>query len=164
MKKLMLILLAFAFITASVLAQSTARTADSHVMSARKTYYKYTGVAADTVGTDRDTLYFELQVNKNVPVNCNVRIEATQTGSTDDYEIRFQGKVFENDNWASLIDSSAQIASLSLYHPDVRIDSTLAGSADVFYRYFRVLIGSDGDVAADNKFTINYVIWKIYGR
>ena len=162
MKKLFLI---FSLILAviAVQAQSTARTVTKTLNSSR-TYYEYTGVAADTVGTGQDTLSFEFLINKNYPVSVAARVEVTRTGSTDDYEIRLQGKVFENDSWTSLVDSTAQTGSLSLYEPDANMAKTQAASVDNFYRYFRVLIGSDGSVAAADKLTVNYVYLKIYNR
>jgi len=160
----MLFILGIVFIGANSLAQSTARTADSHVLPIKRSFYEYTGVAADTAGTSQDTVYFEILTNKNVPLVCNARIEFTRTGSSEDYEIRLQGKVFENDTWTSIIDSLAQTASLSLYHPDVEVEATQAGSVDVFYRYFRILIANDGTCAAGDRATIDAVIWKFYER
>ena len=63
-----------------------------------------------------------------------------------------------------MVDSSAQTASLSLYHPDVEVDVTQAGSVTPFYRYFRMLIGTDGTVEVTDKLTIDYVIFKLYER
>ena len=164
MKKLMLFILGIVFIGANSLAQVTARTADSHVLPIRRSFYEYTGVAGDTIGVEKDTLTFEVLTNKNVPLVCNARIEFTRTGSSEDYEIRLQGKVFENDSWTAIIDSLAQTASLSLYHPDVEVEATQAGSVDVFYRYFRILIANDGTCAAGDRATIDAVIWKFYER
>ena len=163
MKKLMLIFLGLVF-SVCLMAQVTWLESDDHVLSPKKTYYKYTGTAADTCGTEQDTLTFTVLTNRNVPVVANCRIELTRTGSAEDYEIRLQGKVFENDTWTSLIDSTAQTASVSLYHPDVEVEATQAGSVDVFYRYFRLLIANDGTCGAADKATVDYVIWKFYER
>lgn len=147
-----------------VAGQSTARTALSMTLPESATYYKYTCAAADTVGTSQDTLTFEVLTNKDEPVNVAARVEVTRTGSTDDYEIRLQGKVFENDTWTSVVDSTAQTASLSLYHADVEVDVAQAASVTPFYRYWRILIGSDGTVAAADKLTVNYFIIKVWRR
>ena len=163
MKKLMLILLGIIFIGANLLAQVTARTVDQHVLSARKTFYTYTGVAADTVGTDKDTLYFELQVNKTVAVNVNARIEVTRTGTTDTYDMDLEAKVFENDSWTKLLEYATQSASKSIYDTCGVVQAGL-GTPTNFYRYFRVFIGSDGDVLAGDNLTIDYIIWKVYER
>jgi len=163
MKRLILFL-GLMLLSATMFAQVTARTAVQYTLRKGITYYKYTGVAADTCGTEQDTLAFEILSNKNVPLNCNARVEATRTGTSEDYEIRLQGKVFENDSWTSLVDSTAQTASVSLYHPDVEVDVTQAGSVDVFYRYFRMLIANDGTCGAADKLTVDYVIFKLYER
>jgi len=163
MKRLILFL-GLILLGAMVFAQSTARTALQRTLPKGVTYLKYSCAAADTAGTGQDTLYFEIMSNKNCPLNCNARVEATRTGTSEDYEIRLQGKVFENDSWTSLVDSTAQTASLSLYHPDVQVDKAQAGSTNSFYRYFRILIGTDGTCGAADKLTINYVIFKLYER
>lgn len=163
MKKILFIL-AFVFVAVGLFAQSTARTALSYTLPADRTYYEYTCAANDTVGTSQDTLTFEVLTNKNVPVNVSARVEVTRTGTTDDYEIRLQGKVFENDTWTSVIDSTAQTASLSLYHADVEVDADQAASVTPFYRYWRILIGSDGSVATTDKLTVDTFIFKVYER
>jgi len=166
MKKLMglLILMAFA---AAAYGQADARTADSRVLKAGQFFYEKTAVAADTVGTKQDSLIFEVLTNKTTPLNVAVHIAATRTGTTDDYEVRLQGKVFEDDTWTSLIDSTAQVftsGKLSLYHPSVYIDTVQAASTSSFYRYFRVVIASDGTVAAADKLTVSKVQWKFWER
>lgn len=164
----------FVFITMALLliagackvdAQVTARTAVQRTLSNRATYYKYTGVAADTCGTEQDTLYFEILTNKHGPTNVNARIEVTRTGETENYDMDLEGKVFENDNWSKVVENATQTASKSMYMPDVRVDSTgLAGSAEPFYRYWRVFIGNDGDCGAADKLTVDYIIFKVYLR
>ena len=162
MKKL-IILLGLIFAVVAVQAQSTARTV-TKTLNKGTTYYEYSGVSADTVGTGQDTLAIEFIINKNTPVSVAMRAEVTRTGTTDDYEMRLQGKVFENDAWTSIIDSTAQTGSLSLYEPDANMAKTQAASVDNFYRYFRFLIGSDGSVAAGDKLKLDKLIIKIYER
>ena len=164
MKRLISIIFVFAFFGAMVFSQPTHRDADSKVLKAGQFFYEYTGVAADTCGTEQDSVIFEVLSNKPMPLNVAVRVESTRTGTTDDYEIRLQGKVFENDTYASLIDSTAQTADLSLYHPDVEVDVTQAASVTPFYRYFRVVVANDGTCAVTDKLTIDAVIWKFWER
>ena len=154
----------------SVNAQITKRTAVQRTLSKSVTYYKYTGVAADTLGTEQDTIVFEILSNKNQPVTCNARVELTRTGSTETYGIDLEGKVFENDTWTKLVENNAQTASVSLYEPETSmVDSAgvanaMPGSGDNFYRYFRVFMDNDGTCGAADKATINYVIFKLYER
>jgi len=164
MKKLISILFVFALFSAYVFSQPTHRDADSKVLKAGQFFYEYTGVAADTCGTEQDSVIFEVLTNKPTPLNVAVRVESTRTGNSEDYEISLQGKVFENDTYASLIDSTAQTADLSLYHPDVEVDVTQAASVTPFYRYFRVVVANDGTCAVTDKLTIDAVIWKFWER
>ncbi len=166
MKKIIAILIGFVF-AVSAFGQVTARTADSRTLKGAQFFYEKAAIAADTVGTDQDSVIYEILVNKNTPVAIAVHIAATRTGTTDDYEVRLQGKVFENDAYTSLVDSTAQTfatGKLSLYMPDVRIDTVQAASKPPFYRYFRVVLASDGAVAAADKLTVSKVQWKVWQR
>jgi len=165
MKRLIGILILLFAAISFIAAQSTARTALSTTLRKGVTYYEYACVAADTIGTDQDTLTFEVLTNKNGPVNVAARVEVTRTGSTDDYEMRLQGKLFANDSWASVKDYSAQTASLTLHMPNVIVDTSGYGTnAAPFYRYWRVLIGSDGTVTVSDKLTVNKFLIKIFER
>lgn len=156
-------------------AQVTARTAlDNRSIRKSVTYYSYTGVAADTCGTEQDTLYFSIRINKDGPVNVNARINATRTGSTETYDMDLEGKVFENDSWSKVVENATQTASKSMYQPETSlVDSTgfekvsahaMPGSGPNFFRYWRVFVGNDGTCGAADKLTINSVEWKIYIR
>ena len=166
MKKIIAILIGFVF-AVSAFGQVTARTADSRTLKGAQFFYEKAATAADTVGTDQDSVIYEILVNKNTPVAIAVHVAAKRTGTTDDYEVRLQGKVFENDAYTSLVDSTAQTfatGKLSLYMPDVRIDTVQAASRPPFYRYFRVVLASDGTVAAADKLTVSKVQWKVWQR
>ena len=166
----MLILLGIMFIGANLLAQVTMRVVDQHVLSARKTFYTYTGVAADTVGTEQDSLYFEIQVNKNTPVSFAVRVEVTRTASGESYDIDLEGKVFGNDSWSKIVENATQTASISMYEPSTSLVDSInqvtinSANSDNYFRYFRVLVNNDGDCAAADKLTIDYIIWKFWER
>lgn len=166
MKKIIAILIGFVF-AVSAFGQVTARTADSRTLKGAQFFYEKAAIAADTVGTGQDSVIYEILVNKNTPVAIAVHVAAKRTGTTDDYEVRLQGKVFENDAYTSLVDSTAQTfatGKLSLYMPDVRIDTVQAASRPPFYRYFRVVLASDGTVAAADKLTVSKVQWKVWQR
>ena len=166
MKKIIAILIGFVF-AVSAFGQVTARTADSRTLKGAQFFYEKAAIAADTVGTGQDSVIYEILVNKNTPVAIAVHVAATRTGTADDYEVRLQGKVFENDAYTSLVDSTAQTfatGKLSLYMPDVRIDTVQAASTPPFYRYFRVVLASDGSVAAADKLTVSKVQWKVWQR
>lgn len=176
MKRLILFL-GLILLSATMFAQVTARTALQRTLPKGVTYFKYTCVAADTCGVEQDTLYFEILSNKNMPITCNARVEATRSGTSETYGIDLEGKVFENDTWTTISENNAQTASISLYEPETSMIDTintsastgttahaLPGSGDNFYRYFRVFIDNDGTCAAGDRLTINYVIFKLYER
>lgn len=166
MKKIIAILIGFVF-AVSAFGQADARTADSRTLKGAQFFYEKAAIAADTVGTKQDSVIYEILVNKNTPVAIAVHVEATRKGTTDDYEVRLQGKVFENDAYTSLVDSTAQTfatGKLSLYMPDVRIDTVQNANRGPFYRYFRVVLASDGTVAAADKLTVTKVQWKVWER
>ncbi len=150
--------------------QVTARQVVTKSLNRNATYYEYTGVAGDTLGTEQDTLYFTILPNKHGPVNVSARVEGTRTGSTDSYDIDIEGKVFANDSWAKVVETAGNVASVSMYQGETAlVDST--GVADAipasginFYRYFRVACFTDGTVAVTDKFTITAVLFKIYER
>ncbi len=150
--------------------QVTARQVVTKSLNRNATYYEYTGVAGDTLGTEQDTLYFTILPNKHGPVNVNARIEGTRTGSTDSYDMDLEGKVFENDSWTKVDENATQVASLSLYQPETSmVDSAgvadaMPGSGPNFFRYWRIFAGTDGTVAVTDKFTITKVIFKVYER
>lgn len=154
--------------------QVTARQVVTKSLNRNATYYEYTGVAGDTLGTEQDTLYFTILPNKHGPVNVNARIEGSRTGSTDTYDMDLEGKVFENDSWTKVDENATQVASLSLYQPETSlVDSTgfelvtahpMPGSGPNFFRYWRIFAGTDGTVATTDKFTITKVIFKVYER
>jgi len=85
MKKL-IIFLGLILISATMIFAQTTKTCVSKVLRPGVSYYKYTGTSSDTLGVDRDSLYFEVLTNKSVPVACAARIEIT-TGTADTLDV-----------------------------------------------------------------------------
>ena len=168
MKKL-IIFLGLILISATVFAQ-TARTADSHVLRASRTFYEYTGVAADTVGVDMDSLSFEIQINKNTPVNFNARVEVARKGEVSTYFIDLEGKRFANDSWSKIVELAAQTASVTIAEPSTSLVDSVnqvtinSGASDNFYRYFQILIRNNETVAATDNLKVDAILWKFYER
>jgi len=162
MKRLIGLLFVFALMSVYTFAQTA--TVDSHTMRAGQTYYEFTPAAKYYLGgvaaVGYDTLYFELLTNKNMPTNCNVRVEATVVGSADTYDIDLQGKIFENGTYAALIESAANDASKEL------ADTTRLnlGNAAKYYRYYRIIVNHDNACATTDSMVIDKIIWKIYER
>lgn len=162
MKKLIVTFIAFAFLSASLIGQSKTKTAHSYVMPAGKTYYEYVPKKSDYIGTHGyDTLYFEILTNKNVPTNCNVRVDVTRAGSTDTYDIDLQGKLFEGSSYAAIVESAANTASKELADTT---RTSLTQSPAKFFRYYRVIVNNDNAQAATDSLIINKVSFKLYER
>lgn len=163
MKKLIFIFIAFAFLTASLAGQSKTKTANSYVMGAGKTYYEYVPKKTDYIGGKNgyDTLYFEILTNKNVPTNCNVRVDVTRVGTTDTYDIDLQGKLFEKSTYAAIIKSAGNTASKELADT-TKVHAT--GAPSKFYRYYRIIVNNDNNQAATDSLIINKVSFKLYER
>jgi hypothetical protein len=162
MKKLIFIFIAFAFLTASLAGQSKTKTANSYVMSAGKTYYEYVPKKTDYIGPHGyDTLYFEILTNKNVPTNCNIRVDVTRAGTTDTYDIDLEGKLFEGSTYAKIIESAANTASKELADTT---RTSLTQSPAGFFRYYRIVVNNDNAIAATDSLIINKVSFKLYER
>lgn len=163
MKKLIFIFISMAFLVASATGQSKTRTVVSHVMKAGQTYYEFVPRASDYIGGKNgyDTLYFEIVTNKNVPTNCNIRVDVTRVGTTDTYDIDLQGKLFEKSTYAALIKSATNTASKEL-SDTTKVHAT--GAPSKFYRYYRVIVNDDDSVVATDSLVINKVSFKLYER
>lgn len=152
-----------AFLVASATGQSKTRTVVSHVMKAGQTYYEFVPRASDYIGGKNgyDTLYFEILTNKNVPTNCNVRVDVTRVGTTDTYDIDLQGKLFEKSTYAAIVESAANTASKELADTT---RTSLTQSPAGFFRYYRIIVNNDNAQAATDSLIINKVSFKLYER
>jgi len=157
MKKLISLLFVFAFFAAFVNAQTT--TVVSRTLREGDTYYGWSGT--QTVGgVTADTAYWEIITNKDMPTNCNARVELTRAGSTDTYDIDLQGKIFENSTYAAIIESAANTATKEL------LDTTRMnlGNCAKYYRYYRVIVNDDNACAATDSIIVSAVLFKLYQR
>lgn len=163
MKKLIFIFISMAFLVASATGQSKTRTVVSHVMKAGQTYYEFVPRASDYIGGKNgyDTLYFEIVTNKNVPTNCNVRVDVTRVGTTDTYDIDLQGKLFEGSSYAAIVESAANTASKELADTTRTLETF---SPAKFFRYYRVIVNNDNAIASTDSLIINKVSFKLYER
>ena len=174
MKKL-IIFLGLILMSAAIFAQhETGDTVDSKTLRQGVTFYEYTGADKDTVGTDLDTLYFEVLTNKNCPLSVNARVEATKVSTTEQFGMILEGKIFKNGTYVKIdsinsgtaagakgFELNEQVISLS---DTSGVATQLSGTADNFYRYFRIVIGNDDDCTIADRFAINAILWKFYER
>jgi len=164
MKKL-IFFIAFALLAVATMAQTG--TAVSYVMKPGQTYYEYIpkvnqymGGATTATNAGYDTLYFEIATNKNVPTNCLARVEVVRVGTADTYNIDLQAKLFENSTYAAILASAANTTHKELIDT---IKYQLGTSAKA-YRYYRVLVGTDNNVAATDSLRITKVAFKLIER
>jgi len=163
MKKIISILFMLALFGAYGFAQITdSHEVDSKLLRAGETYYKWTGT--QTIGgVTQDTAYWELQTNKNVPTNCNVRVTFTREGTTDDYDSDLQGKLFDGSTYEALIESDGNIVSFELTDTTT-FTGDIGALPDTFYRYYRVYVADDDDCAETDSIIITSVEFKLYER
>ena len=170
MKKLLTALFVFALLSAYTFGQT--KTCVFKVLSAGVTYYEYTPIAAQYIGGHKlangtrgyDTLYFEVVPNKNVPTNCNARIEVVRVGSTDTYDMDVQAKLFANGTYAALTESAANVTHKELLDTTRIFGGVKHVRADKYFRYFRVIVNDDNACAVTDSLRITKVIFKFYER
>ncbi|TSA54094.1 MAG: hypothetical protein D4R45_04480 [Planctomycetaceae bacterium] len=160
MKKLISILFCIALFCVYASAQTVNHV--SHVMPIGGTYYEWTG-AAVIGGVTADTAYWEVLSNKNIPVNCHVRVELTRKGETDTYDIDLQGKIFSSGTYAALMESAANTATKELLDT-TSFAGNQAALPDTYYRYYRVIVNDDNACAATDSITVSKVAFKFYER
>lgn len=167
MKKLITILFVFAFFSA---AFAQTKTAASYVLPAGVTYYEYTPKSTEYIGGHKlangtrgyDTLYFEIQTNKNAPTNCNARVEVIRVGTVDTYDINLAAKIFANSTYANILANAAQTASKELLDTTRIFGGVKHVRPDKYFRYFRVVVNDDNACAVTDSLRITKVIFKLY--
>lgn len=126
MKKFILLLMAL--VTLSVSAQTTTK------LTAPQYFYKYTGLATDTVGAVGTTWSKAILLNKSTALYYTVSVKVADQTAGAKCSVKLQGKIFDADNYSD-------ITTITWYGGGT--DSTLVFqniSTRVYYRYFRVYV------------------------
>lgn len=173
MKKLFIFLFLL-FFAVTVFAQE--RTLSTYNLPEALTYYKYTGVAADTLmyGT-QDTIDIPIFVNKEYPVQYYAKFNVDTIGDNDfKLKVAVLGKVFEDESWSAIAaDSTAvtgngtDVVVYSTSNPiyTFAVDSTITQTYGAhYYRYllFRLIVNST--TATGDGFTLNDMELKLFER
>jgi len=109
--------------------------------------YTFTPTSAQYLGgvLGKDTLTFEILSNKIGPVTavCFVDVSSRQ-GTADTYSYTLAGKYFLNESYTTINAQAAKVADLLV------ADTLNASERDnhKYYRYFRMTLASDDNVAA----------------
>lgn len=78
----------------------------TRTLSSGQTLYDYTGVSADTISPNQDTVAYVFNVNKTGPVAYSFETKISQNGLGDDetytVDIKLFGKVFSTDSWTNV--------------------------------------------------------------
>ena len=115
MKKLFLIISLF---LCSTLAFSQSRTSTLVSFAENQTYYKYTGLAKDTMSDHLDTLRYQFFVNKDYP--CLIYTNAVldkRVGKDTTVTVHVYGKVFSGQSWTLISSATATSAVVNTSTP-----------------------------------------------
>jgi len=173
MKKLFIFLFLL-FFAVTVFAQE--RTLSTYNLPEALTYYKYTGVAADTLmyGT-QDTIDIPIFVNKEYPVQYYAKFNVDTIGDNDfKLKVAVLGKVFKDESWSAIAadsidvtDNGTNVVVYSTSNPiyTFAVDSTITQTYGAhYYRYllFRLIVNST--TTTGDGFTLNDMELKLFER
>ncbi len=99
------------------------------------TYYKYTGVAADTLTTAQDSIVFTVLANNEWTTKVNVGAVFTKVSGNDTtVTMRLRAKYFDAEDYGSVlaIATSANVTSTT------GIQKTMSYGTATGYRYYKV--------------------------
>lgn len=173
MKKLFIFLF-LSFLAVNLFAQE--RTLSTYNLPEALTYYKYTGVAADTLmyGT-QDTIDIPVFLNKEYPIQYYAKFNVDTIGDNDfKLKVAVLGKVFEDESWSAIAADSSDVTAngtdvvvYSKSNPSYSFgaDSTITQTYGAhYYRYllFRLIV--NGSTTPGDGFTLNDMELKLFER
>jgi multidrug transporter EmrE-like cation transporter len=132
MKKLILFL---AILVVSFAAQAQALTKSLIKIPAGATYYKYTGIAADTLTTNQDSIIFFFQSELDFTTKVNVGLVFTKRSGNDTIvTVRLAAKYFNDEAYTATLasGSSGNVESTT------GTQKTVSYATATGYRYYRV--------------------------
>lgn len=82
--------------------------------------WSYTGVAADTITSNQDSIVYNVTLNKSWPANYYIKVGLDTIAGADTVKININGRMFDDESW-SLIETTTSSAIPSA--TDVTIES-----------------------------------------
>lgn len=179
MKKFILILM-LAAISFSTFAQ--VRTLTTRLP--KTTYSTYTGVTADTISTNQDTLRIPFFYPADVPMSYVINSTlAPRAGADTTVVINVYGKVFEDDAWTKIQTATTSAISASTVVKTTFVEPILATATDTVgtlgvtagtitnpftsahaYRYWMVEYIIKGNDSVGTGVKLTKLEWKWYQR
>lgn len=132
MKKFIVLILSLVVVTVCS-AQSLTKTTIK--MQPNSTYYKYVGVAADTLTSNQDSIIFTILLDEASTTKWNVGCVFTKrSGNDTTVTIRIRGKYFEDEAYSAnlAIGTSSNVTSTT------GIQKTVSYGTATGYRYMQV--------------------------
>jgi hypothetical protein len=165
MRKLILIL----FLTGLAFGMKAQdRTTNMGTMDLNQTLLDYTGLVADTLTANQDTIRFSWRHKSHRPVLYNIKVQTAETSSiTGDYDLVLYGKVYSDDSWTKITTTAGETSggSYTFNSDESEVIDTIATTNAPFYRYFMVeLDGSQATTLSAGKITLNSIYVKLYRR
>lgn len=106
MKKILLILVLFS-LSLGVMAQTTALTKQTAIVTKDNYTYKYNGVASvDTLGATRDSILYPIYVECASPTYYDFKIRLHELTSACNISVKLQAKKFIGDSWTDVTNRS----------------------------------------------------------
>jgi hypothetical protein len=181
MKKL-IFLLAIMFTFVAVQAQ--VRTLSTKNVTSANTYASYTGVTADTISTNQDTLRIPFFVAKDYPMSYTINSTlAPRAGADTTVVINVYGKVFEDDAWTKIQTATTSAITASAITKTTFVEPVLATAQDTVsgayniagtitnpftsataYRYYMIEYIISGDDSVGTGVKLTKLEWKWYYR
>jgi len=175
MKRLILILSVLMFVASTVVAQDVTK---SYALQPDQSFYSIETVDVSLTDGNQDSLYVNFTLNKDIPVQYTLNVEADSIGASSDIDYTLYGRVFDNDNWTlietastttvgddEVVETLSDIASPVWYED--QSDSTYtrtAGDAN-FYRHLQLrAVLDESSTSADEGVKVTNIYLKLWKR
>ena len=137
MKKLIFL---FSILLFAVVASAQVRTLTTKNVFSDDSYVSYTGVIADTISTNQDTLRIPFFIPKNYPMSYTINSTlAPRAGADTTVVINVYGKVFLDDAWTKIQTATTAAVSTSAVIKTTFVEPVLATSTDTVGGEFKVI-------------------------
>lgn len=128
MKKLIFL---FSILLVAEVASAQVRTLTTKTVTSDDSYVSYTGVTADTISTNQDTLRIPFFIPKNYPMSYVINSTlAPRAGADTTVVINVYGKVFLDDSWTKIQTATTSAITASSVVKTTYVEPVLATATD----------------------------------